>query len=105
MKTGQSNSLKRSVQKIKIDKKFTHLLYVREYNIFTNTYKVNVYAVKTDDIFHTIGEYVFRSVVKVDRITFVDYTEEKVNYLVKGGHKIHTFYDKYKKERKENGRG
>lgn len=49
---------------------FTHLLYVRKYSIFSNSYEFYVYGVNTDDIFHTMGEIIYRSEKQVERIIF-----------------------------------
>lgn len=77
---------------------YTHLIYSYQYNLMTNSYDLVISAVKTDDIFHTIGEYIWRSLYKIDRITFVEYSDKKVDYLIKKGYEIHNFSDKYKKE-------
>lgn len=39
---------------------YTHLLYVRKYSIFTNKYELYIVGVNTKDIFHTMGEYLYR---------------------------------------------
>lgn len=82
---------------------YTHLLYVRQYSIFTSKYKLYVVGVNTKDIFHTMGEYLYRSETQVKRINQVECTQENLDFWVKGGYKIYEFKDKYigKNERKE----
>ena len=81
---------------------YTHLLYVRKYSILTNDYQLYIIGVNTKDIFHTMGEYLYRSETQVKEITFVESTQEKLDFWVKEGYKIYEFKDKYNipKERK-----
>lgn len=72
-----------------------YLLYVREYSFIQNDYVLNIYKVETDDIFHTVGEFIYRSFNQVKRIVFVGWTEERENYWLKEGYKIDTFRNKY----------
>lgn len=74
---------------------YTHLLYVRQYSIITNDYELFVVGVNTKDIFHTIGEYYFRSEVQVIRIDYVECTQQRLDYWAKEGYEIHTFRNKY----------
>lgn len=73
---------------------------VRKYSIFTNDYELYVYGVKTDDIFHTMGEISYRSDTQVQRINFVVLTPEnrqaKFNFWEKENKKIYEWKDKYK---------
>lgn len=74
---------------------YTHLLYVRQYSIADNDYNLVVYGVNTEDIFHTMGELMYRNPTQVKRITYVECTQEKLNYWLKNGFEIHNFKDKY----------
>ena len=74
---------------------YTHLLYVRQYSIISNDYELYIVGVKTKDIFHTMGEYLYRSEVQVKRIDFVECTQEKIDYWLKEGYKIYEFRNKY----------
>ena len=74
---------------------YTHLLYVRKYSIFTNKYELYVVGVNTKDIFHTMGEYLYRSETQIERIDQVEWTQEKLDYWLKNGFKVHNFKDKY----------
>lgn len=82
---------------------YTHLLYVKKYSIFTNKYELYVVGVNTKDIFHTMGEYLYRSETQVKRIDKVECTQEKLDFWAKEGYEIYGFKDKYivKNERKE----
>ena len=82
---------------------YTHLLYVRQYSIFTNKYELYVVGVNTKDIFHTMGEYLYRSETLVKRIDQVECTQEKLDFWAKEGYEIYKFKDKYaiQNERKE----
>lgn len=62
---------------------YTHLLYVRQYSIADNDYNLVVYGVNAEDIFHTMGELMYRSHTQVKRITYVECTQEKLNYWLK----------------------
>ena len=79
---------------------FTHLLYVRKYSIFTNDYELYVYGVNTGDIFHTMGEIIYRSETQVKRIDFVKLTPEnrqaKFDFWKEQNQEIYAWKDKYK---------
>lgn len=75
---------------------YTHLLYVRKYSIITNNYKLYVVGVNTDDVFHTMGEYLYRSETQVKRIDKVECTEERLKFWKEQGYTIYEFKDKYK---------
>ena len=51
--------------------KYTHLLYVRKFSIFTNDYELYVYGVNTNDIYHTIGEMYAQTLEHINRIDWV----------------------------------
>ena len=72
-----------------------YFLYVRQYNIMKNDYVLYIYFVETEDIFHTMGEMLFRSFEHIKRIDFVNYTEETENSLLSQGRKILNWKDKY----------
>ncbi|HJI48731.1 MAG TPA: hypothetical protein OIL97_04145 [Oscillospiraceae bacterium] len=74
---------------------YSHLLYVRQYSIIDNDDKLVVFGVNTKDIFHTMGEFVYRNFAQVKFITYVECTQEKLNHWLKIGFKIHNFKDKY----------
>lgn len=75
---------------------FTHLLYVRTYNIMPNDYVLYVYGVKTNDILHTVGEMYYRSSTAIERINFVKCTQSSLDYIKEKGLTIYPFKDKYK---------
>lgn len=78
---------------------YTHLLYVRQYSVITNSYELFVYGVKTKDIYHTIGEMYARSLEHIKRIDWVVLTPEnrqaKFDYWEEQGKQIDTWYDKH----------
>ena len=74
---------------------YTHLLYVQQYSIADNGYNLVVYGVNTEDIFHTMGELMYRSPTQVKRIIYAECTQENLNYWLKNGFEIHNFKDKY----------
>jgi hypothetical protein len=74
---------------------YDFLLYVHKYSIFTNDYELYVYGVNTNDIFHTIGEFYYRSETKISRLVYVECTQQKLDYWAKQGFKIYRFFDKY----------
>ena len=75
-------------------------VYVRKYSVFTNKEEPYVYRVKTKDIFHTIGEMLFRSEIHIERIDFSEVIQEREKYLAEQGVEIRTWRDKYWEERK-----
>lgn len=81
---------------------YTHLMYVRKYSIITNDYELYVVGVNTNDIFHTMGEYLFRSETQIKRIDQVECTQFRLDYWKENGYEIYEFKDKYNipKERK-----
>ena len=75
---------------------YTHLLYVRKYSLFKNDYELFIYGVNTNDIYHTIGEYLTQSIEQVKRIDYAICTQEKINYWENNGYKIQSFKEKHK---------
>lgn len=74
---------------------YTHLLYVCQYSIIDNYDELVIFGVNTKDIFHTMGELMYRSFTRVKRISYVECTQEKLNYWLTNGYEIHNFKDKY----------
>lgn len=74
---------------------YSHLLYVRQYSIIDNDDELVIFGVNTKDIFHTMGELMYRSFTRVKRISYVECTQEKLNYWLTSGFEIHNFKDKY----------
>lgn len=74
---------------------YSHLLYVRQYSIIDNDDELVIFGVNTKDIFHTMGELMYRSFTRVKRISYVECTQEKLNYWLTNGYEIHNFKDKY----------
>ena len=74
---------------------YNYLIYVRKYNILINDYMLYVYKVKTKDIFHTMGEIMYRTIEEIKRIDFAEYTENRVAFWKDGGYEITEWKDKY----------
>ena len=77
---------------------YTHLMYVRQYSIIDNKYKLYIVGVNTNDIFHTMGEYLFRSETQIKRIDQVKCTQRRLDYWKENGYEIYEFKDKYNTE-------
>lgn len=71
---------------------YNYLLYVRRYDF---DYMLNVYKVNTKDIFHTIGEIMYRSIEEIKRIDFAEYTENRIAFWKDSGYEITEWRDKY----------
>lgn len=72
-----------------------YLLYVNEYSLIANDYVVKVYECETQDIFHTMGEMMYRKIEQIKRIDFVEDNEQRRNYLKERGATISKWQDKY----------
>lgn len=85
--------------------KYTHLLYVRKYSIFTNDYDLYVYGVNSNDIYHTIGEKYAQTLEHINRIDWVKLTPEntqaKLDFWKAEGKEIRTWIDKHKEVQNE----
>lgn len=74
---------------------YNYLVYVRQYEILINDYMLCVYKVNTKDIFHTMGEMIYRSIEEIKRINFVEYTENRVAFWKDSGYEITEWRNKY----------
>ena len=54
-----------------------------------------VYHCKTDDPYHTMGEIVYRTIERVDRITFVEQTQTRLEFWAEQNQEIYEWYNKY----------
>ena len=72
-----------------------YFLYVWKYSILKNDYDLYVYLVETEDIFHTMGEMLFRSLEHIKCINFIECSKKRENYLLSQGYKISNWKDKY----------
>ncbi len=80
---------------------YTHLLYVRKYSILTNKWELYIVGVNTKDVFHTIGEYLYRSETQVERINYRECTQKRLDFWQKEGYAIREFKDTYTIQEKE----
>ena len=81
------------MKKLKISGEF--FVYVRKYCILTNKVELYVYRVKTKDIFHTIGEMKYRTMEKIEWISFAEETKASEEYWAEQGVEILSWRDKY----------
>ena len=72
-----------------------YLLFVRKYNIIARDYVLYVYECETDDIFHTMGEFIYRSFEHIQYINFLDDTICRREFLKLEGIDILPWKDKY----------
>ena len=81
---------------------YTHLMYVRKYSSIADAFELYIVGVNTNDIFHTMGEYVFRSETFVKCIDYVECAQHRLDFWKEKGYEIYEFKDKYSipKERK-----
>lgn len=57
-----------------------------------------VYHCKTDDPFHVMGEMTYRCPEHIDRLSFFEQTDDKLEFWNKEGYKIREWENKYEKE-------
>lgn len=78
---------------------YTHLVYVHRYDFFSNSTKLFVYGVNTEDIFHTMGEMQYRMIEHIERISYVKLTSEnvdtKMQFWKSEGVEIREWRDRY----------
>ena len=71
------------------------IFYVNKYSISTNDYKVYAYICYCFDPLHTMGEILYRSMEHIKRIDFVEYSQERYEYILEKRVPIVYFSDKY----------
>lgn len=54
-----------------------------------------VFHCKTQDAFHVIGEMVYRAEEHIERIQFVEQTDDKLKFWAEKGYKIREWKNKY----------
>ena len=62
-----------------------YLVYVRQYDIMINDYRLKVYDVFTDDIFRVIGKMYYEALKRIARVTFKDWSQARVDFFVDRG--------------------
>lgn len=68
----------------------TYLFYVR----FALS-GLMVFRCKTDDPFHTMGEIHYRTIERIDRMTYVEQTQTRLDYWKEQNQSIYDWYNKY----------
>lgn len=71
-----------------------YLIYVNRYDFPVNGQITDVYVYE-GDVFHAMGEIMFRSFLQIYSLTYSLYTDEKAAYWSSRGCKIRTWHDKY----------
>lgn len=75
-------------------------------NIFrtesNSEYQIVVYDY-TGDVFHAMGEIMYRSEIEIKWITFSEWTEKREKFWNDNGIKIRKWFDKYKAGGIDNG--
>lgn len=66
----------------------TYFLYVRQYDIFANDYKLKVYKVTTDNVYRIIGKIYCTALEQIKRIDFNIWTKEREEFWIENGYKI-----------------
>lgn len=71
-----------------------YIIYVT-YDIKIGDTDIIAYISTNKDVFHTIGEIIFRSLYKINRITFVNYNEHSVKWIEENNIPLVFFREKY----------
>lgn len=71
-----------------------YLIYVT-YDIKIGDSNIIAYISTNKDVFHTMGEIMFRSLYKINRITFVDYKESSIKWIKENNIPLNVFKEKY----------
>lgn len=66
----------------------TYLLYVRQYDIMINDYRVRVYKVTTDNIYRIIGKIYCTALEKIERIDFNGWLQAREDFWIEKGYEI-----------------
>lgn len=72
-----------------------YLFYVRQFSLFSGPNSLYVYHCKTNDPYHVIGEMYYRSQTQIEKIDFVEQTEEKLKYWKQEDKEIIEWRNKY----------
>lgn len=71
-----------------------YIIYVT-YDVKIGGSNIVAYISENEDIFHTMGEIIFRSLHKINRITFVDYKESSVDWIKENNIPLMVFKERY----------
>lgn len=72
------------------------IFYVNKYSLQINDYKVYAYICRCIGPLHTMGEILYRSMEHIKRIDFVEYTQDRYEYILSKRVPIVYFSNKYK---------
>ena len=56
---------------------------------------LTVYHCKTDDVFHTMGEMHYRTMERIDRMTYVEQTQKRLDFWKEQNKTIYEWRNKY----------
>lgn len=56
---------------------------------------LHVYHCKTDDAFHTMGEIHYRTMERIDRMTYAEQTQKRLDFWKEHNQTIYEWYNKY----------
>ena len=71
------------------------LIYVRKYSMISRKDELYVYRVNTSDVFHTIGEMMYRSLEQISEIYFNECNSTRLEYWKSHGFNVLDWTDKY----------
>lgn len=54
-----------------------------------------VYRCKTNDLYHTMGEMIYRGAEHINRLDFNEWSEHREQFWIDSGYKIHEWVNKY----------
>ena len=69
----------------------TFLLYVRQYDICINDYRLYIYKVTTDNIYRVIGKMYCNSLEHIKRIDYNEYHEEREGFWLERGYTVEEY--------------
>lgn len=71
-----------------------YLIYVTRYDVYTDGGNVTDVYDYEGDVFHAMGEIYFYSEVRIYRMNYVEYSDERVKFWINMGCKISKWRDK-----------
>lgn len=71
-----------------------YLVYVRQYDIMINDYRLKVYDVFTDDIFRVIGKMYYEAFERIARVTFKEWAQFRVDFFTERGITVCPYHER-----------
>ncbi|MDE6472073.1 MAG: hypothetical protein K2L52_03510 [Clostridia bacterium] len=66
----------------------TYLLKVKQYDITLNDYRLKVYKVKTNDIYHVIGKIYCNAFERIESMSYGLWTKQREEFWEKEGYSV-----------------